>query len=804
MKNKLKYSFLISHMTLEEKASLMSGADFWHTKAVERLGVPSGMMCDGPHGLRKKVGAGASGPFGQTVPATCYPTASALANSWDEELLQQVGAHIGAEAASEGVGMVLGPGVNIKRSPLCGRNFEYFSEDPLLAGKLAAAMIRGIQSAGVYACVKHFAANSQELRRMTVDSVVDERTLREIYLPAFEIAVKEGGVKALMTAYNRVNGEYCGENYHLLRDILYNEWGFDGLVVSDWNANNDRVAALRAGMSLEMPSSGGITDAHIVAAVKSGELDEAELDAQVDRVLAFAFSACAAREKAAPYDRAQHHIFARRAAEETAVLLKNDDGILPIRGRERRVAVIGAFAAAPRYQGAGSSRIVPTLMDTALEALPLCGINVMGYAPGFDKSGRGNKKLLREACELARGADVALIYLGLDDRDESEGQDRAHMRLPDNQLALLRAVHAVNENIVVVLSCGCAVEMQWHKYAKAIFHGFLGGQAGAYAMARLLSGEVCPSGRLSETLPLNLDAVPSSPYYPGREATAEYREGIYVGYRYYETAHVPAMYPFGFGLSYTSFEYSALELADDCVRFTVKNTGDMAGAEVAQLYVAPHTNGCFRPAKELKGFARVFLLPGEERAVSIPIDSRSFALWSVIKNDWLVEGGEYELLIGASVTDIRLRASVAIDGEDVPDPYQDALFEPYRTADVFRIHSDSFQALVGRKLPRRRWPRAVRLDANDAVSRGAALTRGLGRPIYLTLKRTHDAMNAVGLRETAQELGYVLDMPYRAIGRMSGNLNDAQLEAVLKLVNGDAGGKDALIDATKARLNKRR
>ncbi len=802
MKNKLKYGFLIAHMTPEEKASLMSGADFWHTKAVERVGVPPAMMADGPHGLRKMTGALAVTGLGKTVPATCYPTAAGLANTWDETLLEEMGAHIGREATAEGVSMVLGPGVNIKRSPLCGRNFEYFSEDPLLAGKMAAALIRGIQSQGVYACVKH-AVNSQELRRMTVDSVVDERTLREIYLPAFELAVKEGGVKGLMTSYNRVNGVYAGENEHLLRDILYNEWGYKGLVVSDWGANNDRAAAVKAGLTLEMPSCGGITDEHIAAAVRDGRLDEALLDEQVDRLLQFVFSTADAAESGRDYDRAQHHLFAQRVAEESAVLLKNDGGILPIQGRGKTVALIGAFAAKPRYQGAGSSRIVPTLMDTAVQALPLCGMNIKGYAQGFRTDGRADARLAAEAAELARGADVALLYLGLPDSGEMEGEDRADMLLPENQTELLKEIAAVNENIVVVLSCGCAVEMQWHRYAKAVVHGYLGGQAGAMAMARLLTGQVSFSGKLGESVPLSLAAVPSSPCFPGREATAEHREGVYVGYRYYETARVPAMYPFGFGMSYTSFEYSDLRIDGDVVRFRVKNTGGMAGAEIAQLYVAPHTHGMFRPAKELRGFARLALAPGEEREAEITLTERSFAVWNVAEDRWTVEPGEYEILVGASVTDIRLTARVEKTGEPAPNPYEGALFEPYYACDVFRIRREHFQALLGRKPPRAKWRTSAKLGANDNICQGAYLKRGLGRSFYRSMTAVQGALRAVGAWKAAGNFGFLVNMPYRALGRMSGTLDDGQLDAVLKLVNGEAGGGEELAAATKRRIIKK-
>ena len=483
----MKYADLIAKLTLEEKAGLTSGRDFWHTKAVERLGIPSEMMTDGPHGLRKQESDSDALGLGRSVPATCFPTASALANSWDETLLSAVGRALGEEAVAQGVGMVLGPGVNIKRSPLCGRNFEYFSEDPLLSGKLAAAMIRGIQSTGVSACVKHFAANSQELRRMATDSVMDERTLREIYLPAFETAVKEGGVRSLMTAYNRLNGTYCNENEHLLRDILRGEWGFDGLVVSDWGGNNDRVAAVRAGSSLEMPASNGETDRHIVEAVQNGTLDEALLDEQVDHVLDFIFTAQKALACGGVFEGTAHHALAAKAAAESAVLLKNEKEFLPLRQGER-VAVIGDFAAVPRYQGAGSSRVNPTQVDAPLDALRAAGVDVTGYEKGFFRSGAAAPRLLRRARALAARSDKVLLFLGLDEGSETEGYDREHMRLRENQLDLLREIAEVNPNVGVVLQCGSPVEMTWDVFARAVLHLYLGGQAVGSACAALLTG----------------------------------------------------------------------------------------------------------------------------------------------------------------------------------------------------------------------------------------------------------------------------------------------------------------------------
>ena len=798
----MKYDFLISHMTLEEKASLMSGADFWHTAGVERLGIPSVMMTDGPHGLRKQSDGGDHLGLGKSVPSTCYPTASALANSWDEALVEEMGRYYGREAVAEKVSMVLGPGVNIKRNPLCGRNFEYFSEDPYLSGKMAAALIRGIQSTGIYACVKHYAVNSQETHRMTEDSVLDERTLREIYLPAFEMAVKEGGVKAVMTCYNKVNGTYGSENQHLLRDILYNEWGFDGLVVTDWGANNDRVEGIKAGLSLEMPSCKGITDKQIVRAVKDGLLDEKFLDEQVERVLDMVFTTGKALELSSDYDRAQHHLFAQKMAEETAVLLKNEDDILPIKGRDRKVAVIGSFADIPRYQGAGSSRIEPTSLDTALGCLPLAGMTVAGYCEGFERHGGENPKLTSQALELAQRADVVLMYLGLDEYAEAEGKDREDILLPENQIELLKAVSKVNPNIVVVLSCGGVLQMEWHKYAKAIIHGFLGGQAGAMAMARLITGKVNPSGKLSESIPINLASVPSSSCFPGMEATAGYREGIYVGYRYYESAGVPAMYPFGFGLSYTRFEYDAIDISDNKVSFTLKNTGDVAGAEVAQLYISARTGGMFRPRKELKGFVRAYLEPGEEKRVSIELSDRTFAVWSIIENDWVVEPGDYDVLVGASCTDIRLKTSVTKEGEPIENPYTGEAFRPYYEASVYKVNDESFRALLGRKIPRADWDRTKKLSVNDNIAQGQYLDGGFGPVLYKSLNTAGKLLNTLGMKQTAENLSFVMEMPYRGIGRMSGLFDDEQMKSFMKFINGNNQGLKELIPAFFSKKRK--
>ena len=790
----MSIDFLIKHMTLEEKASLMSGADFWHTKAVDRLGIPAAMMSDGPHGLRKVVTT-AKTPDGNSVPATCFPTASALANSWDEALVEDTGRLLGIEAANEGVAMVLGPGLNIKRDPLCGRNFEYFSEDPFLAGKLAAAMVRGIQSEGLYACPKHFAANSQEHLRMTVDSVVDERTLREIYLPAFETAVKEGAAKCVMSSYNRVNGTYSSENTHLLRDILYGDWGFDGMVVTDWGANNDRVAGVKAGCTLEMPSCDGATDREIIEAVKAGRLDETVLDEQVRRLLEFVFGT----EKAIgqrKFDMYKHHMFAAKAAEETAVLLKNEGGILPL-APDKTVAVIGDFAFTPRIQGAGSSLVNAWNPLDPVECLKKECVKLSGAVKGFNRSGKRSLKLMKEAVKLARESDIVLYYMGLEEGDEAEGLDRETIALPDNQIKLLKVLSEVNENIVVILSCGGVADTSWDVSCKALVHGFLSGQAAPLAMAELLTGRKNFSGKLSETFPLRYEDGPASKWYPGKERTAEYREGIYVGYRYFETAGVPVRYPFGFGLSYTSFEYSDLKVSDNSVSFSVKNTGERAGAEVAQLYLSAKTGGMFRPAKELKGFKRVELEPGEEKTVEIELNNRSFAVWNTVTGGWTIEPGKYSILIGASCSDIRLGAEVEKKGDPVPNPYEDELFAAYYSCEPDKVSDGAFAKLIGRPLPEACWDRSRALTVNDTIAQGAYLSGGLGKIIYDIVAFLRNMYLVKGDKMSAANTMFVMNATYRSAARMSGKIDDDTLKLLLDIINREDGSVKRLFESLK-------
>jgi len=690
---------LVAALTLEEKASLCSGADFWNTKAVERLNIPSWMMTDGPHGLRKQSTDNARVGLRDSVPATCFPSGAGLASTWNVDLLEEVGAAIGCEAKAERVGVVLGPAVNIKRSPLCGRNFEYLSEDPLLAGELARHYIQGLQATGVGASVKHFAANNQEKSRMFIDVVADERTLREIYLPAFEIAIRGAEPWTVMCAYNRINGTYCSENEWLLSRILRDEWGYKGIVVTDWGACDDRVAGLLAGEDFVMPGDGGITDADIVKAVKSGTLSERCLDASVKRILELTFrvtSATGDEVGAARFDVGVHHALARRVAAESMVLLKNEPRLLPLAGLEgvpdgcgrahgERIAFIGAFARKPRYQGGGSSHIGPTRMDDAFEeasrivaawnsagggetAGPGRGWNVE-YAPGYRlESDEPDPGLLAEAKAVAARADTAVVFIGLTDRLESEGFDRSDLSLPESHRALLDAVLDVQKNVVVVLSNGGPVEMPWIDRVPAVVEGYLGGQAWGGAIADILFGRTSPSGRLAETFPRRLEDNPSYLNFPGDARKVEYREGVFVGYRYYDAAKVEPLFPFGFGLSYGEFEYSDLRLDKSemldtdslIVRVDVANVGRVESKEVVQLYVEDEEARVLRPPRELKGFRKINLKPGEKKTVEFELSRRAFAFWSEEHGDWVVETGDFIISIGASSRDIALSSRVKV------------------------------------------------------------------------------------------------------------------------------------------------
>ena len=760
----MKNAEIIAKLNLEQKCALLSGAGTFTTRGCPKAGVPSITLSDGPNGVRKQAGAADHLGLNPSEPATCFPTAATVANSWDPALGEEIGKALGEETASYSVNVILGPGLNTKRSPLCGRDFEYFSEDPYLSGKLAAGYVRGIQSVGVSACPKHFAANNQELRRMASNSVLDERTLRELYLTGFEIAVKEGRPKCIMTSYNRVNGTYANENHHLLQDILHGEWGYDGAVVTDWGGSNDHVEGVREGSTLEMPCPGFGSAKRLMQAVAEGRLPESAVDARVDELLELVFTTDAA-VKAAPkrFDRDAHHALARRAAAESVVLLKNEDDLLPLKPGQS-VALIGDFAQTPRYQGAGSSSVNATRVDNLKDAAEADDITLAGFCAGYERSGTPNPAFVEEAAALARKADVAVLCMGLDESSESEGLDRSHICIPENQKQLLEAVAQANENLVVVLSAGSVVETGWVSRCKAVLHAYLGGQAGAGAIMDVLTGRVNPSGKLAETLPLTYEDTPAARYFPGKQQNVEYREGLYIGYRYYETAHVPVRYPFGYGLSYTTFAYSDLKADADKVTFTITNTGSRAGAEIAQLYVAKADAAVFRPEKELKGFAKVFLQAGECKTVTIPLDDKAFRYWNVKTDRWETEGGSYQLLVGASVQDIRLRAEVSVQGTGAPDPYAGKAVQCYRTADIKNVPDVAFEALLGHAIPEDKPHIDQTMTLGELNHSRSPLCWLAWAVLHTLLKRSS--------REGTPDLNLLFqyNMPVRALAQMTGGM----------------------------------
>ena len=769
-------------MTLEEKCYLLSGKDFWQSRSVKRLGIESMTMSDGPHGIRKQEGAGDQLGLNGSLPATCFPTAATIANSWDPALGESIGEALGEEAASQDVCVILGPGINIKRSPLCGRNFEYFSEDPYLAGKMAAGYIRGIQKNGVSACPKHFAANNTELRRMASDSIVDERTLRELYLTGFEIAVKEGHPRSIMSSYNRVNGVYANENPHLLQEILRDEWGFDGFVVSDWGASNDHVEGVRAGSHMEMPSTGGDSDEELISAVKAGRISEELLDQRVDELLDVILSTRKAVDplKGKPFDQGAHHALAMKASAQSIVLLKNEGNLLPLK-KGTKTAVIGEFAQKARYQGAGSSVVNCTKLDHAMDVVMNHGLDIVGFAPGYPRTGPGDKEMQTQAVELAKKADVVLLYLGLDEISESEGLDRPHMKLPRSQINLLGAIAAVNPNIVAVMAGGSAVEMPWLDKCRAMVHGYLHGQAGSNAVLGVIMGEVNPSGKLSETYPLHYEDVPSAPYFPAKERTVEYREGLYVGYRYFETVNKPVLFPFGFGLSYTTFAYSDLNVTPEGATFTLTNTGKVDGAEIAQLYVSAKKPSVYRPAKELKGFQKVFLKAGERKTITIPLDDKAFRYFNTVTNRFEIDGGVYDILIGASVADIRLNGTLTVKGTDAPAPEDPARLPDYFSGDVLRVPDDEFAALLGHPIPDGHWTGTLQM--NDAICQLYYAKSLKARLVYKIMTGILNRSMKKG--EPDLNIIFIYNMPFRGIGKMTGGMVSQEMcEGIVTMVNG--------------------
>jgi len=880
-KYKAKAKELTAQMTREEKAAFLSGAGEWNTRAFKRLSIPEMIMSDGPHGIRRQAEGGDHLGLGGSLPATCFPTAATMASSWDEALGEEVGQALGEEAMAQGVNILLGPGMNIKRSPLCGRNFEYFSEDPYLAGKMAASYVRGIQGKGVYSCIKHFAVNSQEDRRMAMDAVIDERTLREIYLTGFEIAVKEGGAKSIMTSYNMVNGVYANENEHLLKDILRGKkendgWEFDGVVITDWGGSNNHVAGVKAGSDLEMPAPGLGSARLLLKAVQSGELTEAEIDERCEELLSAVLETVHAARRGqkdgvagtaaspAKWDQEGHHALAKKAASQCAVLLKNEaavtaqsaassvagvqadaeaasrtdagtkaaDCILPL-ASGTKVAVIGDFAFTPRYQGAGSSVVNATKVESIAELIDQePSLQVVGKAHGYLRGGSAARKaaggvtdeaLAQEALKAAEGADVILYFFGLDEVSESEGVDRKHMKLPQVQTSLLEKLHEVNPNIVGVISAGSAVEMPWEDNLKAILHAYLTGQAGASAILDILTGRVNPSGKLSESYPMSYEDTPAYSYYPAKERTSEYRESVYVGYRYYDSAEVPVRYPFGYGLSYTQFEYSDLLVTESGVSFKLKNTGSVAGAEVCQLYISRHAeegadaSAVFLPRKELKGFKKVCLEAGESVKVEIPFDDYSFRYWDSAREAWAVEDGNYAILVGSSSQDIRLRGSVSVSGAadsnaaggaatgasrdtsteiDAKAGAQEtaaasetanmesaarAQLPSYFAADIRDVSDEEYEKLLGHAIPDGSW--TSQLSENDAICQMVNAKNPIARFAAGVLENKKKKADEKG--EPDLNVLFIYNMPPRAIAKMTqGAVSMDMADGIVEAANG--------------------
>lgn len=797
----MKQPDIVKKMTLEQKAAFVSGYNYWNLESAPELGLPQIMITDGPHGLRKqnKDKSASDGiGLGNSVPTTCFPPAATSSCSWDEELLKAEGEAMGEECLAEQVSTILGPGTNIKRSPVCGRNFEYFSEDPLLAGKCSAAVINGVQSKGVGTSLKHFACNSQEAFRMVLNEVIDERTMRETYLPAFEIAVKESQPWTIMNSYNRINGVYASQNEWLQEKVLRGEWGFEGLLVTDWGASVDRIPGLKAGTDLEMPSSGTLNTKRIIEAVKDGTLDEAVLDARVDNVVNLIVKSKPALEKKHTYDKKAHHSIAQKIAEGSMVLLKNDDSILPLKANQK-VAVIGEMAKAPRFQGAGSSVINPTMLSNAFDELTALGVDIT-YAQGYYKSSPTKKEkktriddetLLEQAVAAAKNCDVAVVFVGLTEEFEGEGYDREGIEMPANHNALVSAVAKANPNTVVVLAGGSVIRMPWINEVKGLLNSGLGGQASGGAVANILTGKVNPSGKTSETYPLTFEDNPTFGNYPGGPVTSEHRESVYIGYRYYDAANKEVLFPFGYGLSYTTFEYSDLKLSSNDIKdtdtvtvsFKIKNTGAMDGAEVAQIYVADKESTIYRPVKELRAFKKVFIKAGEEAEVSLELSKRAFAYYNVELGDWHVESGEFDIMVAASSRDIRLTQTINVTST------VDAVVPDYRASapnyynNVAGITRDDFAAVYG-ELP------SPEIDPNKKIDiycclNDARHTKWGGRLCGL-IEKIMSGMGSDANGDGKMLAAMATQIPVRNFIAMSmGAFSPAQAEGLLKMLNDD-------------------
>lgn len=795
----MKHPEIIEKMSLKQKADFASGYDYWHLESAQDLGLPKIMITDGPHGLRKQNPNGNSVGLGNSYPSTCMPPAATSACSWDENLLREEGEALAEECLQEKVSVILGPGTNIKRSPVCGRNFEYFSEDPLLAGKMSAGLINGCQSKGIGTSLKHFACNSQEAFRMIINEVIDERTMREIYFPAFEIAVKEAQPWTIMNSYNRINGVYASQNDWLQNKVARDEWGFEGLFVTDWGASVDRVPGLKAGTDLEMPSSGTLNAERIVAAVENGELDEAVLDERIDMVVDLILKSKPALEKDFKFDIEEHHAVARKVAEGSMVLLKNEDNVLPLK-EGQKIAVIGEMAKAPRYQGSGSSVINPTKLDNAYDSLIEAGVNVT-YAQGYykapptkkDKSRKSDTELISEAAAAAKAADVAVVFIGLTEALEAEGYDRADIEIPAEHNTLVKEVVKANPNTVVVLAGGAVVHIPWIDNVKAVLNSGLGGQAGGSAVANILTGKVNPSGKTAETYPLSFEENPVYGNYPGQPVVSEHKESLYVGYRYYDTAKKDVLFPFGYGLSYTTFEYSDIKLSASEIKdtdtvevsFKIKNTGSVDGAEIAQVYVADKDSTIFRPEKELRAFTKVFLKAGEEKEVSLTLGKRAFAYYNVNIGDWHVETGEFDILVGASSRDIKLSAGIHVASTvDAEIPNYKETAPAYYTADISEMTGEQWAAVYGQELPSAERDTTKKITIYNCLDDASHTKWGgkIGRLIKKVISNFGSAENG----DAAMLQAMAVQIPIRNFISMSmGVFSPKMAEGLLQILNDD-------------------
>lgn len=790
----MKYSDIISKMTLEQKAAFVSGFNYWYLQSAPELGLPQIMMTDGPNGLRKQNtekrpdGIG----LGNSVPSTCFPPAATSSCSWDRELLRLEGEAIAEECLAEKVSVILGPGTNIKRSPVCGRNFEYFSEDPYLAGVCSTAFTNGVQSKGVGVSLKHYACNSQEAFRMIIDEIIDERAIRELYLPAFEMCVKEAKPWTVMNSYNKINGVYSSQNEWLQEKVLRSEWGFDGLIVTDWGASVDRVTGLKCGTDLEMPSSGTLNTKKIISAVKNGTLDEKVLDKAVGNVIELIEKSKPALKKSYKYDKNKHHNIAKKIAEGSMVLLKNEDSILPLK-KGRKIAVIGEMAKSPRFQGAGTSVINPTMLDNAYDELVKFGADVV-YSQGYDKSkDEIDDKMINDAVDSAKKADVVLIFAGLTEGFEAEGYDRKNIEMPNCQNYLISEIVKANPNTVVVLAGGSVIHMPWIHEVKALLNSGLGGQAGGSAVADILMGKINPSGKLSETYPLEFSDNPTYGNYPGGPVTSEHRESVYIGYRYYDTAEKDVLFPFGFGLSYTTFEYSDMKLSSDRIKdadtvtvsFKIKNTGKVDGAEIAQIYVADKESTIFRPVKELRAFEKVFLKAGEEKEISVELSKRAFAFWNININDWMVETGEFDILIGASSRDMRLSKTITVESTDIvkiPDYRESA--PAYYTADIRNMTGSQFEAVYGKSMPSSEINRTKKIDIYCCIN-DAKYTKWGGK-IAKLIKFIMTKMGSAENGDGAMLAAMATQIPIRNFVQMSmGVFSPKMAEGLINILNDD-------------------